>query len=453
MLQVIDRFLDNNNISRKKVVVAVSGGPDSIALLYLLNELKDKHNLKLHIAHLDHSLREEAVKDSLFVKDVAQSLDLPYTIEKRFVCQKGSIQQSARQERFEFLKDVCAQNGSDTVFLGQHKDDQLETIMMNFFRGSSLWGLGGIRPVNNYGQIKLIRPLLDFTKREILSYLRKHSISFREDESNKSTKYKRNKFRLEIIPFIEKQVGPHVKNVVTENSRQWQLEGAYFKKKAEEIIYKAHVKHDFFPINLDVSVIRGNDKALWSWVLVSALERLLGQIQDYSFSHLNELANLISYDRATSLQLPNKVTAIRWDNYISLIKDEKLPQSMGIIKVEENLGEAVLPLFNKKVEISKTFKGKPEHQLDGSLVKAPLFIRTRKKGDYFYLNKQGGKKKVKDFMIDEKIPKILRDLIPILVDADDNILAILGKRTNGRFKSDSNCKNKLNIYIKGMEEQ
>ncbi|WP_350343751.1 tRNA lysidine(34) synthetase TilS [Proteinivorax tanatarense] len=452
MLETTKKFLLSNNISNKNIVVAVSGGPDSVALINLLYTLKHEYNLCLHIAHLDHGLREEAVKDSLFVKNVAEKLDLPYTIEKRFVKQNGSVQDNARKERFDFLKDVCYKTSSRIVALGQHKDDQLETIMMNFFRGASLWGLGGIRSVNEYEGITLVRPLLEHTKEDIFQYLSRNNLPYITDESNKGTKYKRNKFRIEIIPYLEKQVGTHIKNVITENSKQWQREGEYFKMQSEKIFQDAQTDHHIFPVNLKASTIRKEHEALWGWVLVAALEKLLGQVQDFSSNHIHKLKELVMLQRASMLQLPNKVTAVRWGQYISLFKDENLPESLGDIKIKNENIE--IPLNNKKIKISlNKAQGKAAHLINANFIKWPLFIRARKAGDYFFLKEDGGRKKVKDFMIDEKIPQIIRDIIPILVDADDNVLAILGERTNGKYKANKECNNKLYIYINEMEEQ
>ena len=204
------------------VVVAVSGGPDSLALLFLLNSFKKNLGIKLHIAHLDHGLRNDSSDDLLFVEDLCRRLKLPVTAERipaKSFPEKGSTEENARLLRYNFLFKVADKIGATRIAVGHTKDDQAETVLMRLLRGSGLSGLSGILPVRNIAGYTVVRPLIDTTRKDIENYLKTKRIKAKEDSSNSDTVFFRNKVRHELIPLLEKKYNPNIKDILAKAAR------------------------------------------------------------------------------------------------------------------------------------------------------------------------------------------------------------------------------------------
>ncbi|QNO14859.1 tRNA lysidine(34) synthetase TilS [Alkalicella caledoniensis] len=443
----IKGFIIKYNLKGKKVVVAVSGGPDSIALLYILKNM----GLCIHVAHLNHDLRgEESEKDAQFVKYIAKSLGLPYTIEKRQVLQGGSLQNQARKTRYNFLRDVCDKESTNIVALAQHKDDQLETILMNFFRGAGLTGLSGIKEMVNQKGLILLRPLLDFTKKDIMQFLDENSIKYRVDSSNKKDKYSRNKFRLNIIPFLEKELGDGFKSAVINNSKIHKLEEEYFTQEATRVLSLVDKtkEHQGYKLVLDTSLSEYHP-ALIGWVLrIAFVKNDLYDLRELSSSHYQVLIDSIVTNKATTLQLPNGIKFARWGSNLGFFI--KVQEGNKTLENNKNIGVEINKITvhgDEKILITKDLVGNPNHVVDLSNAHMPLTIRKREDGDIIKLSPNGGTKKVKDIFIDKKIAKHNRDEIPLLVDAKNNIIAILGHRVSGPYYIKEGKGHKYYIYI------
>jgi tRNA(Ile)-lysidine synthase len=433
------------NINDQTLVVAVSGGPDSVALLHILAQL----GYKLHVAHLNHGLRgEESEKDAEFVQSIAQNLILPYTIEKRSIPQEGSIQQQARKVRYQFLKEICQNLGSDLVVLAQHGDDQLETVLMNFFRGAGLTGLTGIKSINNYEGITLIRPLLKSSKQEILNYLKENNIEYRIDSSNKKEKYLRNKFRLKIIPFLEKELGSGFKRAILGNIPVLSLDEDYLNQQTEQAlasVVKEKNKYSQYDIILDAK-LGTYHKAIIARVLRRVISDLY-DIRNFSSQNILDIIDVCTSSVPKTIHLPNKVLFTKWSNNLAFFREEKIKFKGDEIKVY--LEQPVI-FGNKRIEIKEQLDenlGQAKHIISGDNLSFPLIIRRRKTGDRIRLSESGGRKKLKDFFIDLKIPKQERDNIPILTDVEDNIVAILGYRVNYSYYVNKDTCKKLYVYI------
>ena len=439
----IKDIINKYGLNTKKLIIAVSGGPDSVALLNLLK----KQGLDLHVAHLNHGLRDaESDKDAEFVKNIAESLGLPYTIEKREVPEKGSLQQQAREVRYNFFKDVAKDKQTNIVVLAQHKDDQLETVLMNFFRGAGLRGLTGIKEFSSFDELDLFRPLLAYTKEEILQYLKDNNLKYRTDSSNTKEKYSRNKFRLKVIPFLEKELGQGFKNAVINNTKVYKVEEEFFIQEAHRILSVTDKTIDYpgYELVLDTKLANYH-QALIGWVLRVAISKSkVYNLRELSSKHYQLIIDAILTNKATTLQLPNGINFVRWDNNLGFYSSKDSQHLDIVLNIELN---KPIKFLNNTILLTDQYMGKPAHIINLDNAVLPLSIRKRKSGDTIQLSSNGGTKKIKDIFIDTKVAKHSRDQIPLLVDAKDAIIAILGYRVNGHYYIGEETKEKYYIYI------
>lgn len=433
-------------VFNKPLVVGVSGGPDSVALVYILKML----NLNIRVAHLNHGLRgEESEDDAKLVKALAKKMNIPYTIEKRFIPNTGSIQQAARNVRYNFFAEVCKENNTDTVFLAQHADDQLETVLMNFFRGASITGLSGIKRVSRYRGLTLIRPFLRCTKKEILTFLKENNIDYRIDSSNLKEKYLRNKFRLNIIPFLEENLGHGFKETILRNVDVFSMEEDYLNQEAQTVlskVLKEKDKHNYnqYDIVMDVS-LKNYHKAIIARVIKLVVSELY-QVRDFTSQNIFDIVELCLSDKPKSINLPNGAIFAKWDNNLAFYTEKNFQNSTETVKIVLNEG---IIFGNKELIISESKNKQPTHEFSADQLKFPLFIRSRKEGDRIKIS-VGATKKLKSFFIDEKIPRHQRDNIPILTDANDNIVSVVGYRVSPQHYIREDTRKKLYLYVKEL---
>lgn len=442
----VQEEIDELHLSKKLLVVGVSGGPDSVALVTILKFL----GLNIHIAHLNHDLRgEESEKDANFVKEIAKKLSIPYTIEKRTIPSTGSLQEEARKVRYDFLKEVCQEKGTDVVILGQHGDDQLETVLMNFFRGASLTGLAGIKKVSKYNGLTLVRPLLKSTKKEILDFLADNGFKYRIDSSNKKDKYLRNRYRLKIIPFLEENLGYNFKETILTNSEIINLEDDYLKEEANLILNNLLSKkenHPQYDIVLDSSLNK-HHKAMIARVIRMAIARNYN-IREFTSRNILDIVEACLVDKPMRINLPCGVIFTKWSNNLAFYREKNFQISKETVKIDLN---EVIVFGNKELVILKSKKGPPTHEFSGDNLKFPLIIRSRKEGDRISIS-TGGTKKLKDLFIDAKTPRHERDFVPILTDSNDNLVSVVGYRVNPEHYIKETTLKKLYLYVNGLEE-
>lgn len=441
----VQEEIEELDLYKRLCVVGVSGGPDSVALLSILKIL----GLNIHIAHLNHDLRGgESEGDALLVKEIAKNLSIPYTIEKRTIPTTGSLQEEARKVRYDFLKEVCQEKGTDVVILGQHSDDQLETILMNFFRGAGLTGLTGIKKTSKYNGLTLVRPLLKCTKKEILDFLGDSGIEFRMDSSNRKEKYLRNRYRLKIIPFLEENLGHNFREAILANSEILNLEDDYLAGEAKLILHKVLKKKDYphYDIVLDSS-LKEYHRAMIARVIRIAISDNYN-IREFASRNILDIVEACLLNKPMRVNLPGGVIFAKWSNNLAFYREKNFQISKETVKIELN---EVIAFGNKEMVILKSKEGIPVHEFSGDNLEFPLTIRSRKEGDRISIP-TGGKKKLKDFFIDAKIPRHERDFVPILTDSNDNIVSVIGYRVSPEYYVRKNTSKKLYLYVNRLEE-
>ena len=293
-----------------KVIVAVSGGADSVALLFLLSSLKEEYNLKLYVAHFNHQIRgKEADEDGLFAKKLAKKLNLSFILKKSPAPayakrKKLSLEEAARILRYEFLTAVAKKKEADKIALAHNKNDQIETILMRLLRGGGSQGLGGMPPKRLIVKgISIVRPLIETSRKEILNFLNQRKIKFREDSSNKEMVYLRNRVRHRLIPYLERY-NPQIGQILFNTGENLREENEYLEEIARKVFLQVSQSKDKKAI-LSLNKLTNFHPALQKRVLRLAIKEVKGDTRQIGYQHWQALDLLINKDkRNLFLDLP-----------------------------------------------------------------------------------------------------------------------------------------------------
>ena len=462
--------IKHNDQLGKVFVIAVSGGADSLAMLYSLHTIKKKLDLNLHIAHFNHNQRgKESLEDVKFVKKIANILNIPFTIGEldKSVTNGLTINENIlREYRYKFLYSVAKNIGSKTIAVGHNFNDNIETVLMNIIRGTGLDGLSGIKSITNQQKanysIKIFRPLLSFSHEETINYCSMNNLEFREDLSNFSNNFTRNKIRLELIPFLEEKFNPAINNSINRLSDIAGSNLNYINKKTDEIMQKV-TKIKQQTAYIEKATFLSLDYAIQRKILIKLISKITGQSSNIYFNHIKPILELINSKVGQSLNLKNG-----WIIYVDY-------KSVQIY--QPGINQHKLPYINKKHTIvtpGKTFikgwnietkyikqtnkyiykesQSKTSHQIQFIAAlncfeqNTKLYIRTRLPGDRFQPLGMKNSQKLQDFMTNLKIPKNDRDSIP-LIFYGDKISWVVGFRISELSKTTLFTKEQLLIKI------
>ena len=298
-----------------RVVVAVSGGADSVALLHLLVSLQPPLQLTLHVAHLDHSLRATSPEDASFVEALGHRWGIPSTIERRDVSalcvrEGWSLEDGARRVRYQFLDEVARRYGMQRIALAHTADDQAETVLLRLVRGTGLMGLGAIPVMRKLESgVWVVRPVLEIWRQDILAYLKEVGLSYRDDETNRDQRFVRNRIRGELLPLLARHYNPNIKHTLTQLAEQSRWDYAYLHAAAGRQWKRAtKASHPSQEIAISVRVFRHQPKALQRQLVRRAVEHLRGTVGQLEFRHWLEVERLfLSRPTGTILDLPGGV--------------------------------------------------------------------------------------------------------------------------------------------------
>ena len=300
-----------------RILVAVSGGPDSIVLLHALNQLKQPWRLTLHAAHVDHGLRPESPQDAAFVQALAEQWGVPATIERRDVaaaCSEHgwSLEDGARRVRYACLAEVAQRHSASHIAVAHTADDQAETVLMRLVRGTGLRGLGAMTPMRRLGKLWLVRPLLEVWREEIESYLRDHGLAAREDASNADQRFVRNRIRHELLPLLARYYNPNIKGALTQLAEQSQWDYAFLQDAAERQWKRTTGRGAPAQVALRVKLFRRQPKAIQRLLIRQAVQQLRVDGARWEFRHWVEIDRLfIEQPVGAILDLPGGVQASR----------------------------------------------------------------------------------------------------------------------------------------------
>ena len=314
--------IKNYNLINKgdKIIIGVSGGPDSVALVHVLNSLRRDLKLKLHIAHLDHMLRKDSSEDRKFVESLAKKLNLPVTCAKiniKEIAAGGSLEEIARNARLGFLFKVAKDNKANKIALGHNLDDQAETVLMRILRGAGLYGLSAILPKREIADFQIIRPLIETKRKEIEAFLRQKKIKARIDLSNQQDLYFRNKIRNKLLPLLEKEYNKNIKEILSNMAQIVASDYDYLNRSALGIIKKNGTR-----INLR-RLIRLHP-AIRRIVLRLMIARKRGNMRRITFQHTKDIEDLIFNRPVNSIiDLPQGLSAIKKKGHIAFYYPSK----------------------------------------------------------------------------------------------------------------------------------
>lgn len=412
------------------VLVGLSGGADSVALLSVLCVLSEKYGFSVSAAHINHCLRgETAERDEAFSRAAAERAGAPFYLLRADVrdraAEKGISEELAGREiRYEFFEKICAEKGIDAIATAHHRNDNAETILMNFMRGSSISGLCGIP----YRRGKIIRPLLDVTRAEIERYCKDNSLEYVIDETNLETEYTRNKIRNILIPQIEQLFNPGFVQTVTRNAPVIAADEDYIRGEARREYER--LGND----GIETAKFNTLHRALRSRIIRMAIEPLCST-SDVPSAVIDSVIELAEENRTGSRCDIARGIAAR-------IEYGKL--RFGAVKTENNgfsyrirIGEKIYVPELKAEIVVEYAEGKEadgaEYFSAENIENSVIELRSRRTGDSFCPTGMRGTKKLKDYMIDEKIPRQQRDLVGLLT-IDGKIAWVIGKRRDRRFK-------------------
>ncbi|MCG9968298.1 tRNA lysidine(34) synthetase TilS [Pelotomaculum terephthalicicum JT] len=442
-----------------RVVVAVSGGPDSVALLHLLHCLTRDLEISLHVAHLNHMFRgAESEADALFVAGVAGRYQLPATVEAVDVPAYRSArglpaQVAAREVRYRFLEEVAKKNGAGKIALAHQADDQAETILINFLRGAGTTGLKGIMPVrDNY----IIRPLLAIRRSQIERYCAEMNLPFRNDSSNLKPVYLRNRVRRELIPLLKNAYNPGLTASLLRLGEICREEDGYLEEQALKAYRQAGLNDGDGVIRLSLARLREMPKAVVRRVVRLAWRDLTGSGRDLSFTHTKAVLDLLDSEATgLSASLPAGIAAIRSYAALELRAERKNPEPGHYLYPLKVPGSTYIPELDRTVRASLTavedapeprFLPATEALLDFAKLPPQIFVRRRLKGDVFCPYGHRSAVKLKDFLIKQKVPQAQRDCLP-LVCTPEEIIWIGGIRVGEKWKIDNDTAKILHLEL------
>ena len=431
------------------VLVGLSGGADSVCLLHLLWCLKEELGIALRAVHVHHGLRgAEADRDADFSRDFCGRLGVPFTLMRIDAAAEAasagiSLEEAGRQARYRILEAEARRWENECgcevkIAVAHHGDDNAETILHNLFRGSGLRGLGGISPVRG----RIIRPLLCSSRRRILAYLQENGLFWVEDSTNAENDYTRNRIRNHLLPFVTEEINAQaVANILRAGERIRQAD-QYFETIADDWL-KIHGESPHpLEYRLDAAALTAEEEIVRGYILRQALRQLFCPMKDITSAHLEEILALTGKETGKQIMLPYGIRAEREYDIIRIRQMEKQREFVAPDGAE---------ILNMQVFPCKKWEEFPRNQytkwFDYDKINGAVAVRTRQAGDYFILP-GGGKKTLKSYFIDEKIPREERDHLLLLADGS-HILWIVGRRISEYYKVTEHTKTVLEVHANG----
>ena len=484
MMDKVQQYVEKHHMIDKNdgIVVGVSGGADSICLLFILLELQKKLPFSIYVVHVNHKIREEAMDDAEYVKKICEEKQLPFFLIEEDVEELArkehlSSEEAGRKVRYEAFEKVRKEYTANKIAVAHHKNDRAETVLFNLFRGSSIKGLSGIAPVRD----AIIRPLLCLERYEIEDYLKERKIAYCIDKTNAEDTYTRNRIRNRILPYVEENI---CENVIAHISDTAEMvdETEQFLQKITKKAYEENVTHQIMGKDVDNSDEK--EASLWihkagflklesiiqKYVIMKCMHEIAGSRKDITSQHVQSVLELFHKEVNKKVNLPYHMVAISEYSNIKLAKHILQQNEKKNRYSNQNLEEQKISLEEikkdgiKTIEIPETGKvelrilpykkseGIPEKAytkwFDCDKIGKSLLVRHRRTGDYFSIDKENHTKTIKEYMIHEKIPQAERNKIYLLA-VENHVVWLIGYRISQYYKVNQNTKEILEVHIVG----
>lgn len=434
----VKKFIKEKNLIQNgdHIIIGVSGGADSVYLLLVLNELKESMDLSITAVHINHMIRTEAVDDQQFVEQLCGKLQIPCKVFEIDVTQiakreKMSLEEAGRKARYDAFFKTMKQCRADKIAIAHHQNDQAETFLYRIARGTGIYGAAAMREKDG----RLIRPLLCIKKEEITEYLQKIGQNWVEDASNQDDLFARNQIRNQIIPRLEKVNDQAVEHIgqLCEDIKEVT---AYLTKQVDDAFLRC-TKQIEFGFEIDCEQLLKENIWIQKQILKNILERTAGKKKDLERRHVEDLLILTKNGTGKQISLPYNMIAEKNYQYIKV-------QKGNISDKQEMKGK----LFCEEVtDLTNIVENDCTKIIDYDRIETDIRLRFRKPGDFFIFNKEFKKKSLNRYFIDEKIPRQLRDQIPLVADGS-HIIWIVGRRVSEYYKITKSTRRYLKLEFK-----
>ena len=449
-------IIENDLISpNEKVLVALSGGVDSVVLLHMICQLREELSLGVEAFHLNHGLRTEAIDDENYCKTLCDKLGVKLYVFYRdinLIAEEKAIstEEAGRTIRYELIEELIYTKGINKALTAHHMDDNAETVLMRIIRGTGLNGLEGIPIRRDY----IVRPLLYMTRSEIEQYAELNELSYVTDMSNYSSEYFRNRIRNEIMPALKEENGK-ISQSIFRLSQIASLANDYIEKSAEKIEIASENWEE--SCEVAVSDIEDLHEVVLMQVFINMAQKL-GVTKDLSFELINNLSSLVAERENTTwdISAPRLIFKRRYAKLIAMKDSVKIQQD----SFSYQIGSSGTYFFPKEKFIVKTYiennykineYNRFKKAVDYDKIRNNIILRSRVSKDSFSPVGLNGSKSIKKYFIDKKIPKEMRNSIPLLCDGDD-IMCVMLYDTDERYKITEDTKNILVVELRYMEE-
>lgn len=449
--QKVLRFIKENNLISEsdKVLIALSGGPDSVFLLHFFNKFKKKFRIELGAVHINHLLRvKNSDRDELFCKAICNELEIPiYSLRanvklyaKRNKC---SLEVSGRKIRYDYFERILSSKKYNKLATAHNADDNAETVLLNLIKGTGVKGIAGI-PVK---RDKIIRPILCLSKRKILEYLEDNKFEYRIDESNLSNEYERNFLRNDVIPLIQKNLNPSFAENVLSSSLNFQRLNLFIEKMLTELKSDIVIQKNKY-ISLPSNIFDNVDEFLTSQLIKNLIDENFDVKTDSI--DLKKILSLKNKQTGKSEELSHHLRVLKERNKIIITKNQLEQQdSDKVIQIGESI-----ELNGKKLSIIEVPKNQAEIVSDkniefisGDKIKGAFIVRSWQSGDKFYPIGMRGTKKLSDYLNEIKINSFDKKNQLVLIN-NSKMIWVIGQRLDDRFKITSKTKKVLKLCLK-----
>lgn len=461
IMKKVDMFIEKYHMLEHgdRVIAGISGGADSVCLLFVLLEIREKLGIEIISVHVNHGIRgDSAKKDEQFVQALCREYQVEYivyheNVESIAKKRKQSVEEAGRFVRREAFEKTCFLYGGTKIAMAHHQNDNAETLLMNLARGTGLKGLGGIQPVAG----RMIRPLLCLSRKEIEEYVEAIGCGFCQDETNDEDEYTRNRLRHQVVPILEEQVNSQTVRHMNETMGQIRVLQDYMEIQTAEAYRNCVTELHNKAIGIKTEEYEKQHQALKGLLIQRVLSKLAGAERDITSTHVEAISELFYRQTGKSRNLPYGIVASREYDQVVLRKNQGQvveqwqPNRLnvpGILHIPEANLSICCTIQEKAEDFSiKHVPQKPYTKwFDYDIIKGNLFVRARKSGDSIVIDKAGKRQKLKSYFVNEKIPSADRNLIPLIAD-DEQIIWILGYRMSSAYQVSEKTRQILEIKV------
>ncbi len=459
MINRVKIFIESNNLIKagELVILGVSGGPDSMALLHIMSELSARMGFRIAGAHLNHGLRPEANEEEAFVLETCQEMGIECLARRVMIEQLAQERQSGLEEtgryvRYNFFEEIRQAQGGHRIATAHHSDDAAESVLLHLLRGTGIKGLRGIMPQNG----AVIRPLLRVSKDELLGYLDLQKIRYCHDQTNDDQYYLRNRIRIKLIPLLQQEFNPRVVDKLNQLASIAGAENQAMEEQTESLWQRVLVRKEATTLILDNQALSCLPLAFRRRIVQKALSLLTAA--EWGIDDVDYVLALSARDNvgsAQALHLKKKVRVLKsYDRMVFTIQSAARACFLHELPIP---GRVVIPdtqcCYQAHVVDRRDYVPGPETiGLDYECLSPPLFLRSRQTGDYFFRPGLNGRKKLKKYLIEARVPYYDRDRIVLLTGAGQEVYAAWGLFVSNKAAITSQTRTVLRIETKPVQK-